>query len=124
MPVILASQTRQFEMPNVRFTGLASPQRGSKENCTWQFTLAPKSPGLPHQITREEIIIALSGTGMAEIGNERHKISKGDAIVIPAHTDFSLSNESDKVFEGIAVLPVGAQVIIGNEPPFIPPWAL
>ena len=124
MTVISASQAQRYEMPNVVFRGLASPSRGSTENCTWQFTLAPNSPGLSHQITREEIMVVLSGTGVAEIGTERHTVSKGDAIIIPAYMDFKLSNESDKPFEGIAVLPVGAQALIGDEPPFTPPWAL
>jgi mannose-6-phosphate isomerase-like protein (cupin superfamily) len=124
MPVIHSAQAEQFEMPNVTFKGLAAPSRGAKENCTWHFTLAPKSPGLLHQITREEIMIALSGTAVAEIGGERHVIGKGDAIIIPAHTDFKLSNESADAFEGIAVLPVGAQALIGSEAPFTPPWAV
>ena len=68
MPVISVSNAPKFELPNVTFTGLASPQRGSKENSVWRFTIAPKAPGLPHQLTREEIIIALSGSAIAEIG--------------------------------------------------------
>ena len=123
MPVISASSAPKFELPNVTFTGLASPQRGSKENSVWRFTIAPKAPGLPHQLTMEEIIIALSGSAIAEIGKEQHRLSEGDAIIVPAKTNFSLTNESDQPFEGIAVLPVGGQAVIGSDAPFTPPWA-
>lgn len=123
MPVISASNAPKFELPNATFTGLASPRRGSKENSVWHFTIAPKAPGLPHQLTREEIIIALSGSAIAEVGKERHRISEGDTIIVPAKTNFSLTNESAQPFEGIAVLPVDGQAVIGNDAPFTPPWA-
>jgi mannose-6-phosphate isomerase-like protein (cupin superfamily) len=123
VPIVSLSNVPKFELPNVTFTGLASPQRGSKENSVWCVTVAPNAPGLPHQLTREETIIVLSGTAIAEIGKERHKVSEGDAIIVPAMTDFSLTNDSAEPFEAIAVLPVGGQAIIGNEAPFTPPWA-
>jgi quercetin dioxygenase-like cupin family protein len=123
VPFVSLSSAPKFELPNVTFMGLASPQRGSKENSVWRLTLAPKAPGLPHQLTREETIIVLSGTAIAEIGKERHRLSEGDVIIVPAMTDFSLSNDGAEAFEAIAVLPVGGQAIVGNDAPFTPPWA-
>jgi len=117
------SDAPRFELPNVTFMGLASPQRGSKENSVWRVTIAPNAPGLPHQLTREETVIVLSGTAIAEIGKERHRVSEGDVIIVPAMTDFSLSNDGAEAFEAIAVLPVGGQAIVGNDAPFTPPWA-
>lgn len=124
MPFVSLSKAPKFELPDVTFMGLASPQRGSKENSVWHLTIAPNAPGLPHRLTREETIIVLSGTAIAEIGAERHRISEGDVIIVPEMTDFSLSNDSAEAFEAIAVLPVGGQAIIGNDAPFTPPWAV
>jgi mannose-6-phosphate isomerase-like protein (cupin superfamily) len=124
MPVIYASKAKTYEMPGVKFTGLAAPQTGSKENSAWQFSLAPKSNGTLHQLTREEIMIVIRGSAVAEIGTERHEISAGDAIIIPAFTDFKISNKSEKQFDGVAMIPIGAQAVIGTEPPFTPPWTL
>ena len=123
MPFVSLSNAPKFELPKATFMGLASPKRGSKENSVWRFTLAPQAPGLPHQLTREETIIALSGTAIAEIGKERHRLSEGDVIIVPAMTDFSLSNDGAEAFEAIAVLPVGGQAIVGDDAPFTPPWA-
>jgi quercetin dioxygenase-like cupin family protein len=124
MPFVSLINAPKFELPNVTFRGLASPQRGSKENSVWRLSIAPKAPGLPHQLTREETIIVLSGTAVAEIGEERHRLSTGDVIIVPAMTDFSLSNDSAEVFEALAVLPVGGQAIVGSDAPFTPPWAV
>jgi len=124
MPHISSSHAPKFELPNITFVGLASPQRGSTENSVWRFTIAPNTPGLPHQLTSEEIIVALNGSAIVKIGNERHRLSPGDAVVVPPMTDFSLSNESAQDFEALAVLPVGGQAVVGNDAPFTPPWAM
>jgi quercetin dioxygenase-like cupin family protein len=124
MTIISATQATHFELPNVNFSGLVSPKRGSKENSLWKFVLAPKAPGTKHQLTREELILVTSGTAKVEIGGKTQMVTKGDAIIVPPHTDFSISNESDTKFEGIAVLPVGGQAVMTGEEPFTPPWAL
>jgi mannose-6-phosphate isomerase-like protein (cupin superfamily) len=124
MPVIYSAKAKTYEMPGVKFTCLAAPQTGSTENSAWQFSLTPNSQGTLHQVTREEIMIVIRGNATAEIGKDRHNISAGDAIIIPAHTDFRISNMSQEPFDGIAMIPVGAQAIMGSEPPFTPPWTL
>ena len=35
MPVISAAQAPTFELPGIRFTGLAAPSRGSAESAVW-----------------------------------------------------------------------------------------
>ena len=123
MPHIPFSRAPQFSVPNVTFTGLASPQRGSTDNSVWHVAIAPNSPGLPHQLTREEIIVAISGQAKAEIGGKLYTLEAGDAIVVPPGQDFTLSNDSKTAFTAIAVLPVGGQAVIAGEQPFTPPWA-
>lgn len=122
MPVIYASKAKTYEMPGVSFVGLAAPQTGSKENSAWQFSLDPNTHGTAHHLTREEIIIVTSGSAVAEIGTDKHEISTGDAIIIPAFTHFKLSNSSSAPVICVAVLPIGARAIIDSEPPFTPPW--
>jgi quercetin dioxygenase-like cupin family protein len=122
MPVIYATKAKTYEMPGVSFKGLAAPQTGSKENSAWTFSLTPKSEGTLHQVTREEIMIATKGKAFAEIGKDKFEFSAGDAIIIPPHTDFRLSNKSTEEFQGVALIPVGAQAVIGDEAPFTPPW--
>ena len=124
MPVIYAAKAKQFELPGAHFTALASPQTGSVSTAAWRVSLTPKSDGLTHQLTKEEIIIATAGSAIAEIGMDRHEISAGDAIIIPANTDFKLSNPSAQSFTAIAMFPIGTQAKIGNEPPFTPPWTV
>jgi quercetin dioxygenase-like cupin family protein len=123
MPIVFAKNAREFNIPNVTFTSRAAPAIGSTENSLWQFSMAPHAPVSIHQLTREEIIVAISGKAVVTLGDQKHHISKGDTIIIPPYVDFGLANESEYVFEGIAVLPVGSQAIMDGELPFTPPWA-
>ncbi len=122
MPVIKAQDAKVFEIPNVTFYGMAAPSRGAVENAVWRVKLAPGTAGSGHSLTREEVLVALSGTAVARIGGVDHAVAEGDVVVVPADTEFALSNPGDLPFEAIAILPVGGQACMGPEQ-FVPPWA-
>jgi mannose-6-phosphate isomerase-like protein (cupin superfamily) len=123
MPVIPASEAPSFDIPGVRFTGLAAPSRGARETAVWRLSMAPATEPRTHRVTREEIFVVLDGIGRFTIGAEEFDVSAGGAVIVPADTDFSLSNPHDKPFEAVAALPVGGRARIGDAPPFTPPWA-
>lgn len=108
----------------VTFTGLAAPSRGSHETAVWRVTLDPGAPPKIHQLTREEILVAIAGSATASVSGTEIRLNAGDALVVPAFTDFSLGNPHEKLFEAIAVLPVGARAMIDGGEPFAPPWSL
>jgi len=121
MPKIDNSNAPTFEIPGVTFIGVAAPSRGgTKETAVWRAKLAPNVPGQRHHMTREEIIIAVSGEGILRIGDETETLRPGDAFAVPAFTDFVLESAGDEEFEVTVVLPVGGRGVIGNEPSFVP----
>ena len=124
MPHIKAKDAVIFTLPQVTFSGLAAPSRGARETSVWRVRLDPFTPGNPHSLSREEVLVALSGQAEAVIGGVSHDFKAGDALIVPADTAFSLANPSDQPFEAMAVLPVGGQARIGADPAFVPPWAL
>ncbi len=123
MPLITPSDAPVFTLPGVTFTGLASPSRGARETAAWRLSMAPGTAPHVHRLTREEIFIALSGQAEARVGDALHALTPGCALVVPPHTDFSLSNPHALPFEAVAVLPVGGQALVGDTPAFVPPWA-
>ncbi|MEO7756227.1 MAG: cupin domain-containing protein [Dokdonella sp.] len=112
-----------FSLPGITFTGLASPCRGSNENAVWLIRLDPGAPPVPHRVTREEIFVALSGVAEAIVGDSRHKLEPGCALVVPADVEFALSNPGELPFEAVVVMPVGGCAVVGEQAPFVPPWA-
>lgn len=123
MPINKASTAPVFELPNVTFTGLASPSRGSKETCVWRTSVKPGVRPDPHFFDHEEVLIIVAGRGYAQLDGERHDVAAGDAIIVPAGCMFGLGNESDEPFEAIVSLPVGTVATMANGDTLVPPMA-
>src|SRR6187549_3908723 len=98
MPIVRKSEAPVFRLPGLEVLGLASPRRGAAETCVWRLSLAPGAPGVPHRVTREEIFVALHGSAVATIGPIEQTLSAGDALVVPADTEFSLANPHGETF--------------------------
>jgi mannose-6-phosphate isomerase-like protein (cupin superfamily) len=125
MPLMNNANPPIFDaIPGVRFAPVASPSRGTSETAIWRATVAPGIPGLLHHMTREELILAVSGSGLVRIGEETHTLRPGDAFAVPAFTDFRLECEGDTPFEAVVVLPVGGRGVIAGQPAFVPPWSV
>ncbi|MEQ1770667.1 MAG: cupin domain-containing protein [Devosia sp.] len=124
MPLIKNTRAPHFTIPGVEFISLAAPSRGSQENALWQAVIAPRTTGVVHHMTREEILLAVSGDGIVRIAGEAHRLTTGDTFAIPAFTDFQLESATDEPFEAIVVLPVGGRAVVAGEPSFAPPWSL
>ena len=122
-PLILAEHAPTFSLPGIEFTGLAAPSRGAMESAVWLVTVAPDTPGATHQLTREEVLVALEGRARATVNGDVYEFAAGSALIVPAFTDFSLENPYASPFRAVAVLPVGGAAIVGTDS-FTPPWAL
>jgi mannose-6-phosphate isomerase-like protein (cupin superfamily) len=75
-----------------------------------------------HELTREEILVVLSGTARASLNGVVDEVAAGGAVVVPPHTPFSLSAAGPSSLVALAYLPVGGQAVIGDQEPFTPPW--
>ena len=84
--------------------------------------LPANAPGTPHQITREEVLVCLTGTAHAELDEEHFTLPAGDSLLIPAYT-LLRSPHGNSGFRAMAILPVGGQVVRSGQPSFTPPWA-
>ncbi|HET6551574.1 MAG TPA: cupin domain-containing protein [Solirubrobacter sp.] len=122
MPVIAHTDAPTFELEGVRFTGLAAPSRGARENCVWTIAIEPGAPGVPHAVTREEVFVALEGRAELKLDGVTQTLAPGDAAVVAAETQFSLANPYDEPFRAVVVLPVGGQAVTADGA-FTPPWA-
>lgn len=123
MPVITHHEQRSHEIPGATFQTLASPELGASETSVWRLRLEPHTPPAPHRLTREEIFVVLSGTATARLDGAASTLEPGVALVVPPDVDFELAT-GDNALEALVCLPVGGQGIVGDEPPFTPPWAM
>jgi mannose-6-phosphate isomerase-like protein (cupin superfamily) len=124
MAVVPCPSTPTHELGGARFTSLATPSRGSSDTSVWRVEIAPGTPGTPHQLTREEVFVVLSGRAEVRLGDTVSSAGPGDAIVVPAGVPFELSPEGDETLRALCCLPVGGQGLLADGEPFTPPWAL
>ena len=123
MTVISSTSAPTFEAGGTSVIGLASPSRGSREVSAWRITLAPGSSSPEHSLTHEEVFVALAGTAVATIGDERHEVGPGDALVVSPDEPFTLANEQGDPFEAVVCMRCGGQARVGDET-FAPPWSV
>lgn len=94
MHLVRAADAPTFELPGVRFTGLAAPSRGSAETCAWLLTV---DPGLvspePHVLDRDEVFLVLEGS--IRLALDGDTAVAGDAIIVPAGEPIQLVNSGD-----------------------------
>jgi quercetin dioxygenase-like cupin family protein len=123
MPVLPASLSRTHEIPGARFTTLASPRLGSSETSVWRLELDAGASPVPHQVTREEIFVALEGEALATLDGVAQRVRPGDCLVLPPGVEFSLAATGEQPFGALVCLPVGGQAAMQKGEPFTPPWA-
>jgi mannose-6-phosphate isomerase-like protein (cupin superfamily) len=123
LPVITAPTAPIHSLPGARFTSLATPQRGSADTSVWRVEIAPGTPATPHQVTREEVFVVLSGRARVRLGSQLAQASTGDAIVVPRDTPFEISADGDEPLQALCCMPVGGQARLADGSTFVPPWA-
>jgi mannose-6-phosphate isomerase-like protein (cupin superfamily) len=122
MTIISAPQRATHDTGAARFTSLATPSRGSTETSVWHVEIEVGAPAAPHSLTREEVFVVLDGTASVRIGDVVGLAKKQDAIVVPADTEFELTNGGDDALRLLCCFPVGGQARF-NGATFTPPWA-
>lgn len=123
MPIIHGATAPVFRMPNAAFTGLASPSRGASETCVWRLQVHPGAEPAEHSFDHEEVLIATAGRALASLAGTSHEVTAGDAVIVPAHTSFSLANPGAEPFEAVVALPVGALARMPDGQTLVPPPA-
>lgn len=123
MPIIHAPSAPTHELEATRFWQLAAPSKGSSEASVWRVEIAPDADAVPHEHTREEILVIIDGTARVSIDGVVEEVEAGGAIVVPPHTLFSLAAADGAPLVAIAYLPVGGQAKLVDGEPFTPPWA-
>jgi mannose-6-phosphate isomerase-like protein (cupin superfamily) len=124
MPVLPAPTTPTHDLGGARFTSLATPTSGSTDTSVWLVDIDAGTPATPHELTREEIFVVLSGRAAVRIGDADQEAGAGDAIVVPPGVPFHIAPVGADPLRALCCLPVGGQARMPEGEPFTPPWAV
>jgi mannose-6-phosphate isomerase-like protein (cupin superfamily) len=83
----------------------------------------PGHPATPHQVTREEVFVVLSGRARVRLGDDVHEACAGDTIVVPRDTNFEITVEGDEPLQALCCMPVNGEARLADGTTFVPPWA-
>ena len=122
MPVIRTDQATLHKMHGTSFTAYASPERGSQELCAWHIEIPGRTEGIPHHVSREEVLYVLSGTIHASVDGRAEQASAGDVILVPAGARFEVDNLADGPAAAWVTTSVGFRGVLPDGSWIAPPW--
>ncbi|MFC4950589.1 cupin domain-containing protein [Pseudonocardia sp. GCM10023141] len=124
MAVLTSPIAPTHDIGGARFTSLATPSLGSTDTSVWMVEIDPGTPANPHELTREEVFVVLSGHARVQLAGHEHEAAPGDAIVVPPNTPFALSAAGADPLRALCCFPVGGQARLADGAAFTPPWAV
>jgi quercetin dioxygenase-like cupin family protein len=122
MPVIHAAESVVHQMHGTSFTSYAAPSRGSRELCAWRIEIPGGTEGVPHHVSREEVLYVLSGTLRVTVDGEAGEAAAGDVILVPAGARFGASNLAEGPATAWVTTTVGFAGVLPDGSWFTPPW--
>ena len=122
MPVIRAAQSVVHQMHGTSFTSYASPARGSRELCAWRIEIPGGTQGVPHHVSREEVLYVLDGILRVTLDGEAEDAGPGDVILVPAGARFGASNLATEPATAWVTTTAGFAGVLPDGSWFIPPW--
>jgi quercetin dioxygenase-like cupin family protein len=122
MPVIHAAEAAVHQMHDTSFTSYASPARGSRELCAWRIEIPARTEGVPHHVSREEVLYVLSGRLRATVDDQPEEATVGDVILVPAGSRFGVDNLADEPATAWVTTSVGLAAVLPDGSWITPPW--
>ena len=122
MPVIRAAQSVVHQLHGTSFTSYASPARGSRELCAWRLEIPGHTDGVPHHVSREEVLYVLSGTLRVTMDGDATEAAAGDVVLVPAGAQFGVSNQTGSPATAWVTTTVGFAGVLPDGSWFTPPW--
>jgi mannose-6-phosphate isomerase-like protein (cupin superfamily) len=122
VPVIRAAEATVHHLHDTRFTSYARPSGGSRELCAWRIEIPARTDGVPHHISREEVLYVLSGTLRATVDGQSSEAAAGDVILVPAGARFSVANPASEPASAWVTTTVGFAGVLPDGSWITPPW--
>jgi len=125
MPVIRAAEAVVHEVHGSHFTSYTAPSRGGAELCAWRLDVPPGSQGVPHTVSREEVLFVLAGTLRVTLGDAAagERGQPGDAIVVPPGSSVRVDNPGSEPAAAWVTTTAGLEAVLPDGSRFTPPWA-
>ncbi|OJF13607.1 cupin domain-containing protein [Couchioplanes caeruleus] len=123
MAVIREQDVVEHRMHGATFHSYVAPSRGSRELSAWRLEIADGTVGVPHRVSREEVLFLLSGAVTTTIDGETATVRAGEAAFVPAGAQFAIDNTSGELATAWVTTSAGLRATLADGTELSPPWA-
>lgn len=123
MSIVRAGDAVQHRLHGSTFHAYAHPGAGtSTELCAWRLEVAPGTEGLPHRVSREEMLLVLTGELTTTLDGVTGTLAPGDVLVVPAGSHFGAGNTSAGPATAWVTTSAGFHATLADGSTISPPW--
>ncbi len=122
MTITTTDAAQEFTVHGVTFRSYSRTDTGAAELAAWEATVPPRTPGVAHEVSREEVLRVLAGRVEVQIDGVTAAAGPGDAVVVPPGAVFRMSNLADEAARLWVVTSLGLTASVDGQV-MRPPWA-
>jgi len=122
MPIIRESDAVVHRLHGAAFHSFAAPASGSKELCAWRLEVSGGTAGQPHRVSREEVLMLLSGRLTVTLDGHTGELAPGEAVLVPAGSEFRVDNETPDQATAWVTTTVGLEATLPDGSTITPRW--
>jgi len=110
------------ELHGATFHSYVAPASGSRELCAWRLEVAAGTAGVEHRVSREEVVLLVSGELTVTVDGVTGPLGAGDVAFVPAGASFRIDNTSAGPATAWVTTSVGLQATLPDGSSISPPW--
>ena len=122
MPIVREPDAVPHRLHGATFHSFAAPATGSRELCAWRLEVAPGTTGAAHRVSREEVLLLLTGDLTVTLDGVTTPLAPGDVVVVPAGSRFRVDNTSGGPATAWVTTSVGLEATMADGSTITPPW--
>ncbi|GID92661.1 cupin domain-containing protein [Amorphoplanes digitatis] len=122
MPVVREHDAVAHQLHGATFNSFVAPSSGSTELCAWRLEVAAGTTGVPHRVSREEVLLIMSGEVTVSIDGVVSALRPGEVAFVPAGAMFGLDNASGVPATAWVTTSVGLEATLPDGSSISPPW--
>ncbi|MFI5936551.1 cupin domain-containing protein [Actinoplanes sp. NPDC051494] len=90
--------------------------------CAWRLEVEAGVAGVPHRVSKEEVLLGLTGELTATIDGRAERLRAGDVVLVPAGSTFGIDNSSGGPASAWVTTSVGLTATLDSGEAISPPW--
>lgn len=120
MTVFRQDQNETHSLQGNHIAGVATPGRGARQVEMWRGRMDANAATPPHVHDTEEVVLFLTGSGRATVGDLEVTYQAGDTLILPPDQVHQIFADTESDF--VSAVPIGGTVCLPDGQEIELPW--